>query len=60
MINFDNNMMAYLPLGTKDKLCSPSFNIPISFIYGDIDWIRIYERQYGAEVVKVNKLKFGH
>ena len=37
-IMFNPGLQAHLPLGARDKLGSPEFPIPISFIYGDSDW----------------------
>ena len=39
MVNFDLSLTAKLPLGIRDKLGSENFNLPISFIYGDNDWV---------------------
>ena len=59
MVNFDTSLLAHLPLGTEDKLCNPDFPIPICFIYGGIDFMLLYEDEYGKKVVEINKLKFG-
>lgn len=38
-VMFSPGMQAYVPLGTKEKLASPTFPVSISFIYGDEDWV---------------------
>jgi len=39
MVNFNMNLQAHLPLGTADKLANSRFPLPMSFIYGDDDWV---------------------
>jgi hypothetical protein len=39
MLMFNPTLTAELPLGTKDKLGNPEFPVPISFFYGDEDWV---------------------
>ena len=39
MVLFNPLLRAHLPLGTEDKLASPTFPIPISIFYGDDDWV---------------------
>lgn len=39
-VMFNPAIFAYLPLGTTDKLASPTFPVPISFYYGRMDWVR--------------------
>ena len=38
----------------KDKLSSGSFPIPVSFIYGDADWVKRVEKEGPQEVVDAN------
>ena len=38
-VMFDPALQAYHPLGTDQKLASPNFPVPISFIYGEEDWM---------------------
>ena len=39
VILFKQSVMAHIPLATKDKLLNKDFPVPISFIYGDDDWV---------------------
>lgn len=39
LIMFNPTLTAHLPLGTPDKLGNPDFPVPISFFYGDEDWV---------------------
>jgi len=43
-----------VPLGHEDKLCNKEFPIPISFIYGEKDWVRSVDSDYGKLVVEAN------
>jgi len=47
LVLFNRGGQALLPLGTKDKLASPDFPIPITFIMGVEDWMRILDEDYG-------------
>jgi hypothetical protein len=38
-VMFTPGLMAYEPLGADDKLGCPNFPIPVSFFYGDKDWV---------------------
>lgn len=46
---FDPALQAYHPLGTDKKLASSEFPIPISFFYGDQDWV-LYVDDNAAEL----------
>jgi pimeloyl-ACP methyl ester carboxylesterase len=48
-------MSAHIPLGTSDKLASEKFQIPISFIYGDNDWVHVLEEDISEKILKSNK-----
>jgi hypothetical protein len=37
---FNPTLTAFLPLSTSDKLGSKDFPIPVSFFYGDEDWVK--------------------
>jgi hypothetical protein len=39
MINFKLTLQAIIPLGTEDKLADKEYQTPVSFIYGDNDWV---------------------
>ena len=53
MINFNLYMSAHIPLGSGDKI--RGYKKPISFIYGDNDWVHILEGDIAETVVKNNK-----
>ena len=38
-VMFTPGLMAYEALGADDKLGCPNFPIPVSFFYGDKDWV---------------------
>ena len=57
MVNFNISLQPYLPLGTEEKFCNPDFPIPISFIYGENDWTRITDSDFGKKCVEVNCIK---
>ena len=48
---FNANLHAHLPLGAKDKLGSPNFPIPVSFYYGDDDWVKFVDEEWGQKCV---------
>ena len=59
MVNFDTNLYAHLPLGTEDKYMNPAgFPIPISYIFGDRDYMRTVELDFTKQIVDINKEKF--
>jgi hypothetical protein len=39
MVQFRVGLICEIPLGAKDRLGSPTVPFPISFIYGDKDWV---------------------
>lgn len=53
-VNFDIVLDCYTPLGTPDLMCSPELPINVSFIYGDHDWVRDSEQDFGKKVVEIN------
>jgi len=56
MVNFGINLKSHLPLGTEEKLANPDFPIPISFIYGDNDWVyHFVDQDYAKTCVEANK-----
>ena len=55
MINFNMTLQAYLPLGTPDRLGSPDLDVPISFFYGDNDWVMTIEDDAAEDIVKLNR-----
>lgn len=55
MVNFNITLCAHLPLGIKAKLANEHFPLPISFIYGDNDWVQMLEEDIADIVVSKNK-----
>lgn len=51
---FDFGLHAYAPLCSEDKLLNSDLNFPISFIYGETDWM---DSRGSREIVKKNKFK---
>lgn len=52
MIQFNDKLFCQSPLNGADKLANKEFPVPISFVYGDRDWVN----SLGSEdVVKANK-----
>jgi len=47
-------MFAYHPLGTREKFRRPDFPFPICFIYGEKDWMRLWEDECGKYVITYN------
>jgi len=54
MVNFNMDLQAHLPLGTGDKFASTKFPLPISFIYGDEDWVLEIEEDIADVIVDIN------
>lgn len=65
-ILFNSNIMAHMPLGRYDRLGNPNFEVPISFIMGEFDWIQYLDvddetgLQGGEKIVLANKIKHGN
>lgn len=38
-ILFNTDLMANIPLGDPKRLGNPNFEVPISFIMGEFDWV---------------------
>ena len=53
-ICFEIGMFAHNPLESVERLGNPNLEIPVSFYYGDIDWMDI---EGGNRVVEINKFK---
>ena len=58
-VNFDQLFHAYVPLGTKDKLGSDTFPIPISIMVGDQDWTLNVEDDAAIKIVNHNRKLHG-
>ena len=46
-----------MPLATPEKFLNPDFPLPISFIYGDDDWVKLIEEDTPDLIVKTNKFE---
>ena len=51
MILFNHQLEAIIPLGTSTKLASKDLDLPISFIYGDDDWVQIIEEDIADRIM---------
>ena len=51
-ICFKLGMFAVNPLETDDRLGNPEFSIPVSFFYGDLDWM---DQKGGQRIVDKNQ-----
>lgn len=49
-------MYAVNPLELENRLGTPEFDLPVSFIYGDIDWM---DYRGGQRIIDKNKYKDG-
>lgn len=56
MINFELGMQAKIPLSNADKLGSPDFPLPFSFIYGDDDWVPLTDDGASQKLVENHNL----
>ena len=43
LISLGPGFVCWEPLGAESALGSPTFPIPVSYIFGDVDWIRRLE-----------------
>lgn len=56
MICFDIMLYCrYPPLANPERMASKEFPIPVSFIYGDADWVLSLEGDAGKNVVEANQ-----
>ena len=46
-VMFNSDLQAFIPLNGVEKLCNPDFPIPISFFYGEDDWVFTVEENAG-------------
>lgn len=53
-ICFKLGMFAHNPLETEDRLGNPELPIPVSFYYGDVDWM---DHRGGRRVVEKNRFE---
>ena len=54
LILFNSQMQPVTPLGTPEKLAGKKFKLPVSFIYGDNDWVQIIEEDIADVILKKN------
>ena len=54
---FNPDLHAFLPLGHESKLGSQDFSVPVSFFYGENDWVLFVEEDAGQKCVNSNKNK---
>jgi len=52
--NYETFDLPNIPLGTPDKLLNPDFKKPICMIYGEKDWIRKKENEFGYDIVQLS------
>ena len=58
MICFKMGLRADYPLGVEEKLMNPDFPIPFSFVYGENDWTRRVDKDFGTNCIEVIKQRF--
>ena len=56
---FNPTLTAHLPLGSPEKLGRPDFPVPISFFYGDEDWVLNVDEDAAQKVCIRNKKVHG-
>ena len=60
LINFDCKLRALLPLATSSKFGSEDFQVPISILMGDRDWMLKADKGASEDVIAQNKKKHGY
>jgi len=55
MMLFDLGLYPKLSLGHPDRLMNPELPFPVSFIYGDRDWVRMIDDDAGRTICETNK-----
>mmetsp|Transcript_19918 Transcript_19918/g.30674 ORF Transcript_19918/g.30674 Transcript_19918/m.30674 type:complete len:166 (-) Transcript_19918:54-551(-) len=55
MVHFESTFLPYLSLSDPERLGSPDFPVPISFIYGANDWVLQVEEEAPFDLVSNNK-----
>ena len=51
MINFTLTLQAHIALGEPEKLKNADFPLPITFIYGDNDWVQTLEEDIADQIL---------
>ena len=54
LVSFGVGLVCHLPLESVEKLADPNFPIPVSFIYGDNDWVTNIEGEAPLRVAEAN------
>jgi cardiolipin-specific phospholipase len=54
MVNFEPGLVCKIPLEHPEKLANPTLPFPVSFIYGDNDWVGDMEGEAPQRVVEAN------
>jgi len=54
LVSFGVGLVCHLPLESVEKLADPNFPIPVSFIYGDNDWVTNIEEEAPLRVAEAN------
>jgi pimeloyl-ACP methyl ester carboxylesterase len=55
MVNLNATLQAYIPLGDPKHLCNKDLKVPISFIYGEYDWVQIFEGEVAWNICSTNQ-----
>ena len=55
MMNFTMSLNAHVSLGVPGKVCDKDYPLPLSFIYGDHDWVQGIEGDIADEIMSVNQ-----
>lgn len=46
MILFSQGLQSFLPLGSAERLANPNLSFPVSYVFGDTDWMRHCEDDF--------------
>ena len=55
MILFSQGLQSYLPLGSNERLANQNLGVPVSYVFGDADWMRHCEEDFAKEVVMMTQ-----
>ena len=55
MMNFSLSLNAYVSLGVPGKVADKEYPLPISFIYGDHDWVQGIEGNIADKILSFNQ-----
>lgn len=54
---FEVSLAAKCPLAVPERLANPELNLPISFIYGELDWMYKIDGEGSETILAKNKFK---